>query len=485
MAQNAASPTPVPGYQLVRELGRGATARVFEAIKHSDAQTVALKIFHPVFAADKDFSRRISSEIRATTRLQHHNIAGIIEVVAQADPPAVALEFVRGSSLFDFQARLPYVLPELSVLIVIDILKALEHAHEQGIIHRDLKPSNIIVSEQGRVVVTDFGLAKMADATSNTLSGAILGSPDYMSPEQAQGDILTPKSDLFSVGSILYYLVTGTRPFARSSALATLSAVNNVEFEPAQRRNPKLSVALSRIINRALTRDSKDRFDSAKDFRLALEQYLQGLGLDLQNFTISCWLQNPGMIVMDSLKTMAETLVRRAESEIIKSNSEEALEIIAHLGTIAPESDALAGLMMLLRAEKKRNWKLIVSLLFLFAGGGAASFWYVSLKAVSKIQPVSVVQTAKVSASELQNELKNETPPSPLPKPRKTNRTVETVRFDLPEGIQAFWDGKKVTSKKLEATPGPHRLRLIKPGYAPIDQTVTVTTKEPTVIKAN
>lgn len=180
MAQNAASPTPVPGYQLVRELGRGATARVFEAIKHSDAQTVALKIFHPVFAADKDFSRRISSEIRATTRLQHHNIAGIIEVVAQADPPAVALEFVRGSSLFDFQARLPYVLPELSVLIVIDILKALEHAHEQGIIHRDLKPSNIIVSEQGRVVVTDFGLAKMADATSNTLSGAILGSPDYM-----------------------------------------------------------------------------------------------------------------------------------------------------------------------------------------------------------------------------------------------------------------------------------------------------------------
>ncbi|MGZ3688063.1 MAG: serine/threonine-protein kinase, partial [Bdellovibrionota bacterium] len=234
-------------YRIDRLLGRGATAQVYLAFRRSDDFPVALKVFHPGLWDREDLKRRALSEVSTALALQHPNIVRIFEPHLDLDPPAMALEFVDGYSLEEFQGRLPYVLPEVSVLVVVEILKALEHAHAQNVVHRDLKPANIFVGNDGRVLVGDFGLARMTDVSRLTLSGTLLGSPDYMSPEQARGEISTPKSDLFSAASILYFLITGTRPFSRSSALATLAAVNDAQPEAAPRRNPKISPALARI----------------------------------------------------------------------------------------------------------------------------------------------------------------------------------------------------------------------------------------------
>src|SRR5262249_16311971 len=148
-----------------RSLGRGATAQVYAATRERDGTRVALKVFHPGLWDQESLRRRALGEVKTVLSLQHPNIVQVLEPLLDRDPPAVALEYVHGVALEEFQNRLPYILPEVAVLAIMDVLSALEHAHTQGTIHRDLKPANILVGNDGRVLVSDFGLAKMADVS--------------------------------------------------------------------------------------------------------------------------------------------------------------------------------------------------------------------------------------------------------------------------------------------------------------------------------
>ena len=476
-------------YTLGRPLGCGATAQVYLATRDGDGKKVALKVFHPGLWEQKELRARAMAEARAVSSLQHPGIVQFHETLWDQDPPAVALEFIDGVSLEGFQARLPYVLPEVSVAIIIEVLKALEFAHANGIIHRDLKPANILVSHDGRVLVSDFGLAKMVDFSRVTMSGAILGSPDYMAPEQAKGDITTARSDLFSVAAILYFLVTGTRPFTRHTPLATLAAVSLAEAEPAQKRNPKLSAALAKILNRGLSRNTVDRYASARDFRLALEQYLMSLGLNPDEFSLPAWVSGSSDSTLNAMKSIASGLALRAESEIAEQKWEEALASIVHLSQVAPESAALPRLLSVYESsngKKKRAW---------LWGASAAAVVLVCVGAALKLHsPVNAPNPAPVSPAPVAAPVVASAPVEPkalpAPAPVKIKKPAEkygVVQFDVAKGIHVFWNDLEIDpSKPLEHEKvGPHNLRLVKDGNPPVSNRVVVSADEPTVIRVH
>lgn len=357
-------------YELERELGRGGTAKVFLARRNATDEFISLKIFHPGIFNDPYTLQRVRREMDLATRLDHPCIVHVREILDQNDSPALVMDYVDGENLEKFQARLPYVLPEISALVVIEILEALEYAHARGLIHRDLKPENILVGKDGRIFLTDFGLAKVMESTMITQTNGLLGSLDYMSPEQARGDSLGPVSDLFSAASILYFLTTGTRPFSRATALATLVAIREEEPEQPQNRNPKLSRELSVLMQRGLAKDPLTRFASAREFREALSRYLESLGLSRQVFSFAAWSQNSSVVTLEALKVSALRLTSRCEQALSEKQWDVFLELISHLSLKAPESPALPRLMKDYRKamhQKKGRFAVAAAILFVSA----------------------------------------------------------------------------------------------------------------------
>ncbi len=500
------------GFTLERQLGRGATAQVHSAIRNSDQSRVALKVFHPGLWEQSDLRRRVVAEFRTVSALNHPNIVRVIEPLWESPSPAVVMEFIDGVSLEQFQPRLPYILPEVAVLIVIEVLSALEYAHSQGVIHRDLKPANILVSQEGRVVVGDFGLAKMQDVSRLTLSGTILGSPDFMSPEQARGDITSERSDLFAAAAVLYYLVTGTRPFSRHTPLATLAAVCDAAAEPAQRRNPKLGLELARILHQGLSKEPAARFQSATQFKSALRRYLDGVGLTQDRFSLPLWAESPTENSVEALKTITQHLILRSETLLLEERWDEVLEALAHLGQVAPESAALPRLMKELdRMRKQGRVKKVLFWLLAgvcgFAGAGTSYLTilrYKNLPATGSVRmmknPVPerptplLPERSKPNAKEATihqsvmgapSSTTKQAPRNAVVSKKPTSKPLGRIEFQVPEEITIYWNGRKIdAANPLADQPvGRHQLLLVKPGNPPIRETVIVKAGEPTVIR--
>jgi tRNA A-37 threonylcarbamoyl transferase component Bud32 len=457
------------GYELKRELGRGASATIYLAVDPVTLETLSLKIFHPYIFQNAHLAQRIKREFKVLASLSHPNIVAIRKIIDDTDPPALAMDFIDGENLERFQSRLPYVLPEISVLIVIEILRALEYSHAQGIVHRDLKPENILISKEGRVYVTDFGLAKIDNAsTIITQPNHIVGSADYMSPEQASGESVTAISDLFSVAAILYFLTTGTRPFSRSTSLGTLSAIRTEEPEAPERCNPKLSPELSRIIQKGLTKEAGDRFANAKEFRESLEAYLAGLGLGPEAFDIPTWIVDPTALTAEATRTAVDELSRRAEAAYKVQAWGTVLELIAHLNIKAPGSPVAVRIMERMKGTQQVRWaRYAIVILLLLGSAGVGTYFYLRAEARRVIPPAIVESAAPVNAGVA------------LPK------TVE-VRFNVADDTQVLWDGKKVDPKVplAETRLGKHDLTLIRKGFRPIKTKIMVTGDEPVVVNA-
>jgi serine/threonine protein kinase len=502
-------------FKLERELGRGATAQVFLARRMSmgasEGEEVALKVFHPGLWDREELKRRALAEFKTVAALDHPNIVRMIEPLWDLSEPAVAMEYVNGASLEDFQSRLPYVLPEVALLIVIEVLRALEHAHSKGVIHRDLKPANILIGTGGtggigggRVLVSDFGLAKMTDMSRLTLSGTILGSPDFMSPEQARGDLTSPRSDLFAVSGILYFLVTGTRPFTRHSPLATLAAVSDAKCEAVQSRNPKVSGSLAAMIHKGLSKDPNDRFTTAAEFRGQLESYLDALKIGSSSeFSFQAWMKHPNDTVLSAMKAMTEALCLRAEKLLLERRWDEFVSALSHLSLVAPESGAIPRLMDEYQKAKERNlprrfWisAAVAALLLTFGGiylklRSDTSSLKAPLQSGQFTQPMQNAARPKPEAQMAQVSRGAETRISKsrqLPRKetvvRKTDAT-NAVRFDVPAGVQVYWNGSPVdpTQPLLRQSAGNYQVKLVKEGYPSISQLVTVKNGEPTVIR--
>jgi eukaryotic-like serine/threonine-protein kinase len=264
-----AQDTVVAGrYRLLGRLGSGGMADVWCAEDSLLNRRVALKFLHPRFAQDEQFVERFRREASAAAGLQHPNVVGVFDRGTVDGSHYIAMEYVEGASLKDLIARGLSV--GEAVEIVRQVLAGVKYAHERGIIHRDLKPQNVLVDSEGRARVTDFGIAR-AGASEITQTGSVLGTAQYLSPEQAQGLPVTAASDIYSIGVMLYEALTGGVPFDADSPVTVALKQVSERPRPPSELNPQVSRALDGVVMRALAKDPANRFASAEEFRQALD----------------------------------------------------------------------------------------------------------------------------------------------------------------------------------------------------------------------
>ena len=255
-------------YRLLSRLGSGGMAEVWAAEDGQLGRQVALKLLHSRLAADQDFVERFRREASAAAGLQHPNVVSVYDRGESQGTYYIAMEYLRGASLKDLVRRGPLE-PRYAVELVVQVLRAAGFAHRRGIVHRDLKPHNVMLDDEGRVKVTDFGIAR-AGASDMTETGSIMGTAQYLSPEQAQGHAVTSSSDLYSIGVMLFELLTGRVPFDGESPV-TIALRHVSEPPPAPSQfNPAVPPALDAVVLRALAKDPRDRFADADDFIAAL-----------------------------------------------------------------------------------------------------------------------------------------------------------------------------------------------------------------------
>jgi beta-lactam-binding protein with PASTA domain/predicted Ser/Thr protein kinase len=256
-------------YQLDRKIGSGGMADVWLAEDAELDRKVAIKILHDRFAQDKEFVQRFQREAQSAAGLQHPNVVGIFDRGVFRDTYFIAMEYIEGPSLKEL------VRGGMGTKDAVDftrqILNAARFAHRKGIVHRDLKPQNVLIDGEGRARVADFGIARAGENSDITATGSVMGTAQYISPEQAQGKETTPRSDIYSIGVILYEALTGRVPFEGDSAVAVaLKQVSEAPRRPSA-INPEVPPALDAVVMRALAKDPDARFKDADAFLKALD----------------------------------------------------------------------------------------------------------------------------------------------------------------------------------------------------------------------
>jgi serine/threonine protein kinase len=257
-------------FEIIGHLGRGGMAEVYKARQVSLDRVVAVKELKPAFLSSEEMVERFEREARTASRLTHENIAQVYQLGRTDRSMFIAMEFVDGVDLKTMIQRTGNVAPEIAVLIIHGAARALAFAHPRGLIHRDIKPGNIMVSRKGEVKLMDFGIVREIDSDL-THTGAFLGTPSYMSPEQFRGEKLTPSSDLFSLGVVFYESLTGQKPFRADDDTSLAKKVQTVREVAPRRVNPETPWRTQRVVRQLLAKKPERRFASAQDLVYRLE----------------------------------------------------------------------------------------------------------------------------------------------------------------------------------------------------------------------
>jgi serine/threonine protein kinase/tetratricopeptide (TPR) repeat protein len=251
-------------YEILQLLGEGGMGAVYKARDREVDRLVALKVIRPELAGQASILQRFKQELLLARKITHRNIIRIFDLGLADGLRFITMEFVEGRDLASLLEEKKFS-PQEATDVIVQICSALEAAHAEGVIHRDLKPQNIVVEPSGRVCVMDFGLAKSLKTTGMTQAGAVLGTPAYMSPEQAKGETADTRSDLFAVGIIFYQMLTGTVPFKADTAVATLLLRTQGPPTPPTTLEPQIPAPLNEIVMKSLAVKREERYQSASD----------------------------------------------------------------------------------------------------------------------------------------------------------------------------------------------------------------------------
>lgn len=269
-------------YRLVEQIGVGGMAIVYRAIDQRTGHNVAVKVLRPEFNQDAEFVSRFQREAEAASKMTHHNIVNLLDVGMDGDNRYLVMEYVQGKTLKELIKEKGRLSPQVAAQITIRILSALQHAHQNGIIHRDIKPQNILVHADGHIKVSDFGIARMANSSTLTKGDSVMGSVHYFSPEQASGQVAGVTSDLYSVGVVMYEMLTGHVPFDGDSPVAV--AMQHLHARPAPIENfaPDSPPAINHVCMMAMEKNPKYRYQSAREMAAELRMALEGRAEKMQ-----------------------------------------------------------------------------------------------------------------------------------------------------------------------------------------------------------
>jgi serine/threonine protein kinase len=261
-------------FRLEEKVGSGGMSSVYRAYDPTLERLVAIKMMHRDISSDPDQLERFRREARAVARLNHPHVVTVIDAGEDEGAPYIVFEYVEGETLKERIRRLGRLPVSEAVAYAIEIGRALETAHGHKLVHRDVKPQNVLIDHEGRAKVTDFGIARSMEAHGLTAPGRVLGTTDYVSPEQALGHEVTEQSDIYSLGVVLYEMLTGEAPFKADTQVAVAMKHVREPLPDVQRRRPEISAALAAVVERATAKETHNRYATVAEMVRGLEEVL-------------------------------------------------------------------------------------------------------------------------------------------------------------------------------------------------------------------
>ena len=346
-------------YELLEEIGHGGMATVFRARDTNLDRMVALKLMHPHLRGAKEARARFRREAQSVARLRHPRILEIYDYSGEgSDESYISAELLTGPTLKAYVEQAPEMPSEIAACFGIEIARALAAAHEKGIIHRDVKPENILLHEARCLKLTDFGIADMVDSQSMTATGQILGSPGHMAPEQIEGQHTDARTDVFALGTVLYFLAAGRLPFTGKNPHQILKRILDGDIPDPLRFRPAIGGRFKAILVKAMAKLPADRYQSATELEQALCAYVGEIGIDEPEREVARFLADPKAVQAETNTKIvaAETaLGKRAQAEnrrdeandafgrvlAIDEKNEDVLALVSSMGRAADRTKSL------------------------------------------------------------------------------------------------------------------------------------------------
>ena len=359
----AAFATPAAGatlgrYEILGTLGQGAMATVFRARDTQLGRQVALKVMSIVHAARGGAGERFRREAHAVAALKHPGIVEIYDFVpaTESQPSYIVVELISGPTLRKLvEERGGRLLPEIAALIALPLTEALAAAHQHGVVHRDVKPDNVMIERQGdgsRVVLTDFGVAHITGMETMTATGALVGSPAYMSPEQSRGNDVSPATDLWSLGAMLYEMVTGVVPFSGKDPFTMIAAILRGSFRKPSQVIATVGPEFEAIILRCLKAVPAERYASPALLAADLRAFVQRAGLVPEGHALRRFLDEPDTLLAELRPRIADHAVANAAKDMRRGQLARAMAEISRATAYVPRHAGAAKLLRRLSAGR-------------------------------------------------------------------------------------------------------------------------------------
>ncbi len=431
-------------------------ATVYRGRHTTLAREVAIKVLHPHLSSSQRNRKRFAREARTIEHLHHENILEIFDYSGdEADECYIVTEFLHGLTLTDWIVRVGRMPSEIAAQIGISLSRALDYAHQSGVLHRDLKPDNVMVRPDGVVKLMDFGIARFLDESQVTMTGALVGSPAYMSPEQAREGDLDGRSDLFSLGTLLFQLVTGHLPFGGSNPSVILKNIIEGNRPAVTELAGTVSPALADVIERLLQPDREQRFNRAADVTEALQACFEETGFspELPEWQLVKFLDDPKGYEQRLNQWLNGVLLERGKAHLQSGDALSALRQFNRLLSFDEENAEVLALVQGLhtdptpdppQASSSRRWWAL--------GAGAL--------AVTAAITLGVASQQEARMTEAQAALPEEPPPEPLPLPPPE---MPIAAIEPPPLKTEPAPARRLEIGPHKADPAPPKLSVIQP----------------------
>lgn len=339
-------------YELLERVGQGGMAVVYRGLDRSLKRVVAVKILHKHLSDYQEARDRFEREAQAVAKLRHENILEIFDYSGSDEAEAaggsyIVTEFIEGGTLKQIITDRPIQFPEVGAMVVLQVCRALAHAHAHGILHRDVKPENIMIRSDGVVKLMDFGISHMVDLERLTVTGQLLGSPAYMAPEHVEGRQLDFRTDVFAAGIVLYQLTVGKLPFEGKNPHEVLKRIAECKFVDPRQANARIGNRLGRIILKAMAAEPNDRYPAISEMVLALEGYLEesGIAADKVEAELARYFQSPPAYELALEERLIDHLTRRGQKLLASDDRAGALDVFDRVLTIDPDNAKVIAIL--------------------------------------------------------------------------------------------------------------------------------------------
>ena len=361
-------------YELLERVGQGGMAIVYRGIDRSLKRVVAIKVLHKHLSDYQEARDRLEREAQAVAKLRHENILEIFDFAAkEGEESYIVTEFIDGQTLKQCITERPIQFPEVGAMVILQVSRALAHAHAAGILHRDVKPENIMIRSDGVVKLMDFGISHMVDLERLTVTGQLLGSPAYMAPEHVEGRPIDYRTDVFAAGIVLYQLTVGKLPFEGKNPHEVLKRIAECRFTDPRVANPRIGNRLGRIILKAMAARPDDRYPAIGEMVTALEGYLEESGIESDKIAgeLARYFKAPPAYEQALKERLLDHLVRRGAKLLAEDARNQALDVFARVLTIDPNNPKVIAILDGINRKKKLRTTGLAALAIVAICGGA------------------------------------------------------------------------------------------------------------------